>query len=204
MIGYLRGLVVDREAAGDHGAELLVDVGGVGYRVLTTPRVASGVVVGDGEATLFVYTHVREGAITLYGFSSAGDRRAFELLLGAHGVGPGLALAICSALTPDRLAEIVTAGDVDGLCVVPGIGKKTATRLIVELKSRFDQALLTPAELGLVPGEGAPSVRADVTEALAQLGYAPDEIRSVVGTLPREGSAPELLRVALRELAPRR
>jgi Holliday junction DNA helicase RuvA len=204
MIGYLRGLVVERRAVGDNVVELVVDVGGVGYRVLVSPRLAAAVVPGDGEVTLAVHTHVREGAIVLYGFSGPDERQTFELLLGAHGVGPALALAIVSVHSPSRLAQVVADSDVDALTLVPGVGKKTATRLMVELKSRFDQLDVGAGAAALLSGGAVPSVTADVSEALAQLGYGTDEVRSVLRTLPGEGTAEELLRIALRELAPRR
>lgn len=203
MIGALRGLVLERRALSDAAAELVVDVGGVGYRVTVAPRLAASAVVGDGEISLSVHTHVREAAITLYGFSSSEERDAFELLLGAHGVGPALALAVISVHPPGRLAEIVAAGDADALTLVPGVGKKTATRLLVELKARYDQfeigELLPPS-----PSALGPSVTADVSEALTQLGYGPEEVRAALRLLPSEGSAEELLRLALRDLASRR
>ena len=203
MIGSLRGLCIERRVVGDHVVELVIDVGGVGYRVLVSPRLASGVVPGDGELTLAVHTHVREGAITLYGFGSAEERQTFELLLGAHGVGPSLALAIVSVHGGRRPAEIVADDDVDALTLVPGVGKKTATRLLVELKSRFDQ-LDGTAGASLLGARPVASATADVSEALSQLGYGPDEVRAVLRSLPTEGSAEELLRLALKDLAPRR
>ena len=204
MIGYLRGLVIERRSVGDTAVELVVDVGGVGYRVLVSPRLAASVVPGDGEVTLSVHTHVREGAITLYGFAAPEERQTFELLLGAHGVGPALALAIVSVHGPDRLMEVVSSSDVDALIHVPGVGRKTATRLLVELKARFDQLDVGAGAALLLTGSAQPSVTADVSEALAQLGYGPEEVRGALRSLPRDGSAEELLRHALRDLAPRR
>lgn len=188
---------------GETAAELIVDVGGVGYRVTVSPRLAAAVIPGDGEMALSVHTHVREGSITLYGFATIEERESFELLLGAHGVGPSLALAIVSVHPPARLAEIVAGSDVDGLSLVPGIGKKTATRLLVELKSRLDQ-FDAAGSASLLGSRVPPSVTADVSEALAQLGYGSDEVRAVLRELPADGSAEELLRLALRDLAPRR
>lgn len=203
MIGSLRGLVIERRPLGESAAELVIDVGGVGYRVLVAPRVASAVVPGDGEIALAVHTHVREGAITLYGFVSSEEREAFELLLGAHGVGPALALAIVSVHSPARLGEIVAGDDVDALTLVPGVGKKTATRLLVEMKARFGDLDFSPSP---VPPQlpAARAATADVAEALSALGYGHDEVRAVLRELPSEGTPEELLRVALRDLAPRR
>lgn len=204
MIASLRGLVTERRAAGDSAVELVVDVAGVGYRLLVAPGTAAGLQLGH-EAFLAVHTHVREGAITLYGFSSAEERTAFELLLGAHGVGPGLALAILSVHGPAELARVIANGNVDALKLVPGVGQKTAARLLLELQARFD-LLSTDGALGA--GTSQPnrttSVASEVSEALAQLGYAPDEVRTAMRALPGEGSVEELLRQALRSLAPRR
>jgi Holliday junction DNA helicase RuvA len=212
MIGYLRGEIVERRTVGDSSVELVVDVRGVGYRVLVTPRVAAGIAmtlteavraVSAPEVSLSVHTHVREGAITLYGFGDAEERRAFEILLTAHGVGPALALAIVAVHEPARLVGIVTGDDVDALMLVPGVGRKTALRLLIDLKARFselDGAAATSPALG-----GArQATTSDVAEALAQLGYGPDEVRTVLRRLPSEGSTEELLRAALHELAPRR
>jgi Holliday junction DNA helicase RuvA len=215
MIGYLRGAVIERRSIGDTAVEIVIDVGGVGYRVHVSPRLAAsfGPLALNGAkgeaaaalpvAALSIHTHVREGAITLYGFAEAEERRAFELLLGAHGVGPSLALAIVSVHGPDRLVAIVAGDDIDALTLVPGVGRKTAMRLLVDLKSRFgelDGAL--SSAIALIGG--TPSPASEVADALTQLGYGPDEIRTAVRALPADGNVEELLRAALRELAPRR
>lgn len=189
---------------GETSVELVVDVGGVGYRVYVAPRVVSGLTGSTPEVALSVHTHVREGAITLYGFAEAEERRVFELLLGAHGVGPALAMAIVAVHGPTRLVEVVAGNDVDSLMLVPGVGRKTAARLLVELKSRFDVVDGASPVGSATGGTEPPSVTAEVSEALAQLGYGPDEIRSTLRALPAEGTVEELLRAALRELAPRR
>jgi Holliday junction DNA helicase RuvA len=109
----------------------------VGYRLLVAPKTAASLQVGQ-EGFFAVHTHVRESAITLYGFASPEERTAFELLLGAHGVGPGLALAILSIHEPVELARVIASGDVEALKLVPGVGQKTAARLLLELQARFD------------------------------------------------------------------
>ena len=136
MIGLLRGPVLLRSGEG----EVIVDVAGVGYRVTVTPSTAAALVTaGTGaEATLHVHTHVREDAIVLYGFVHDDERRCFEVLLGSHGVGPALALAIMAVLSPAALSTAVLEDDLDTLCSVPGVGRKTAARLLIELKSRLD------------------------------------------------------------------
>lgn len=201
MIASVRGVVTERRPA-DASVEVVVEVGGVGYRLLVSPRTAGAVKVGQ-ERTFAVHTHVRESAISLYGFASSEERTAFELLLGAHGVGPGLALAILNVHEPAELAKVIAAGDVAALKMIPGVGPKTGARLLLELQARFD--VLSEAGTGEWPEAAArPSQAAEVGEALAELGYSPEEVRTALRALPSEGSVEELLRQALRALAPRR
>lgn len=205
MIASLRGLVTERRAAGDAAVDLVVEVGGVGYRLLVAPRTAAGVQVGH-EQSFAVHTHVRESAITLYGFASCEERTAFELVLGAHGVGPGLALAILNVHSPAELARVIASGNVEALKLVPGVGQKTGARLLLELQSRFDYlgpSVGLPVN-GSEPAERPHSNAAEVSEALVELGYTPEEVRTALRALPEEGSVQELLRAALRTLAPRR
>ena len=199
MIGSLRGIVLDRLPGAT--SELLVEVnGGVGYRVTVTPAVLATVELA-GPVFLHVHTHVREDAFVLYGFVTREERACFEALIGAHGVGPALALAILSSLTPHALQRAVAVDDVDALTAVPGVGKKTAARLLIELKARLD---LPEYDLvaGAANGNGrAPSARAEVRAALAGLGYGPDEVRDVLQALPDDGAVEDLLKSALQHLA---
>jgi Holliday junction DNA helicase RuvA len=220
VIGLLRGAVVLRTGEG----EVIIDVAGVGYRVAVTPATAAALVVGGGgagvrdEATLYVHTHVREDAIVLYGFVHDDERRCFEVLLGSHGVGPALALAIMAALSPAALSTAVLEEDLDTLCTVPGVGRKTAARLLIELKSRLDLPDLSLSGAGVGAGDGGadgaggpgesgmrPSrtSRAEARAALSELGYAPDEIRGALDGLRDDVGVEEMLRLALRELASR-
>jgi Holliday junction DNA helicase RuvA len=215
VIGLLRGTVVVRTGEG----EVIIDVGGVGYRVAVTPATAAALVVAGSaaEATLYVHTHVREDAIVLYGFVHDDERRCFEVLLGSHGVGPALALAIMAALSPAALSTAVLEEDLDTLCTVPGVGRKTAARLLIELKSRLDLPDLSlggagaGAGVGVGPGGGADGAgagrtrtsRAEARAALSELGYAPDEIRGALDGLRDDVGVEEMLRLALRELASR-
>lgn len=199
MIGSLRGTLLDR---GVGGAELLVEVAGVGYRVTVAP--ATAVAVGDvgDEVFLHVHHHFREDDQTLYGFPTREERVCFEALLGAHGVGPALALAILSVHDPAGLQQVLADDDLDALCLVPGVGRKTATRLLMELKSRLDLGDLDLTRLEGGGGEAGPgSSRKDVHDALEGLGYGPDEIREVLRDLPQEGDSSLLLRLALQRLA---
>ncbi|MGH9093035.1 MAG: Holliday junction branch migration protein RuvA [Acidimicrobiales bacterium] len=195
MIGSLRGALVARTAE----AELVVDVGGVGYRVAVTTATAAGTGPAGSEMFLHVHTHVREDAIVLYGFAHDDERRCFEALLGAHGVGPALALAVLSALSPAALSTAVLEDDVETLCSVPGVGRKTAARLLIDLKSRLDLPDFSAAP---APATGSgPSARAEARAALAELGYSPEEIRAALDGVREDVGVEELLRLALRELA---
>ena len=201
MIGLLRGKIALRSAEG----EVIIDVGGVGYRVAVTPATAVALMVGgsSNEATLFIHTHVREDAIVLYGFVHDDERRCFEVLLGSHGVGPSLALAIMAVLSPASLSTAVLEDDLDMLCTVPGVGRKTAARLVIELKSRLDLPDLSLEMPGSSGGGATRTSRSEARAALAELGYAPDEIRGALDGLRDDVGVEEMLRLALRELASR-
>ncbi len=205
MIGLLRGTAVLRASDG----EVIVDVGGVGYRVSVTPATAASLLVGGtaAEVTLFIHTHVREDAIVLYGFRHDDERRCFEVLLGSHGVGPALALAIMAVLSPAILSTAVLEDDLDTLCTVPGVGRKTAARLLIELKSRLDLPDLSLDFPGSGSGSGAAAAtrtsRSEARAALSELGYAPEEIRGALDGLRDDVGVEEMLRLALRELAGR-
>lgn len=193
MIGSVRGSVLERHPSG----EVLVEVGGVGYRVLV-PLGALGALAPGTPAFLFTHLHVRDDALVLYGFPTREERDTFEVLLGAAGVGPKLALAILSVHPPATLRRVLLDDDLDALTLVPGVGKRTAARLLVELKTRLDVPVLDVADVGQ---PGASRARAELREALAGLGYGPDEVRAVMGRLPEDGAVEDLLRDALRLLA---
>ena len=144
---------------------------------------------------LYTHLHVRETELTLFGFGSRDERACFEALLGAHGVGPAMAMAILAVHRPEALREIVASDDADALCLVSGIGKKTAVRLLLELKSRLDLPLLDP-----VPST-AHTPRSEVRDALAALGYGSDEIREATRDLPIEGDVQLLLKHALGRMS---
>ena len=199
MIGSLRGTLLDRSS----DSELLVEVAGVGYRVQVTP--STSVMIGEIDREIFVHTHhaVREDSETLYGFATVDERRIFESLISAPGVGPALGLAILSVHGPDALRVAVAEDDVAALCLVPGVGKKTAARLVMELKSKLDLPdgpIITISEDGTTTSS-AGGARADLRAALDGLGYAPDEIHTVLSDLPAEGETSVLLKEALRRLA---
>jgi Holliday junction DNA helicase RuvA len=184
VIARLRGTVAARTAAG-----LVLDVGGVGYLVAATPRVAAR--VGE-EATVETYLHVREDALQLYGFASADERELFELLLGVSGVGPKVALAIVSGSPPAELRRAIVREDTARFEAIPGIGRKTAQRVVLELREKMTAA---PAE--------APMTADAVTarDALVGLGWsvidADNALAGVDAALPVE----EQIRLALRKAA---
>ena len=192
MIGSVRGTVVERTTSG----EVLVEVGGVGYRVNVPLRVVPALDPGS-NTFLFTHLHVREDAMTLYGFPSRDERDTFEALIGASGVGPKLALAILSVHTPGTLRRGLADDDLDALMLVPGVGKRTAQRLLVDLKVRLEVP-----DFDLVEASGGPSTpRGEVRDALVGLGYSTDEVRTVLGQLGEDGTVEDLLRDALKVLA---
>lgn len=207
MIGTLRGTLIDRATTG----EIVVEVAGVGYRVQAGPVTAAQ--LGDlyTEVLVWVHHHVREDAQALYGFASRDERNAFEALLGAHGVGPALALGILSVHGPDALRRVLADDDVAALCLVPGVGRKTAARLLIELKSRFD---VDDGDSGSIASTvfAPTSVRSDVREALSALGYGPEEVADALRALSAEelleaggvAETGELVKRALRTLGSRR
>jgi Holliday junction DNA helicase RuvA len=207
MIGSLRGTILERFGRDGPAAEVLIEVGGVGYRTLVPVSVVEKMGPPGSQAFLHVHTHVRDDAIVLYGFSTREELSCFELLIAAHGVGPAVALAMLAVHTPAALRRAVGTDDAESLMLVPGIGRKTATRLILELKSRFDDAGDSDDPVFRVVGQSgaedgtATARRADVRTALAGLGYAGDEIRQVLAQVPGDVTLEEQIRLALRELA---
>ncbi|MFL6623358.1 MAG: Holliday junction branch migration protein RuvA [Sulfurifustis sp.] len=196
MIGRLRGTLVRKEPP-----TLLVDVGGVGYE-LEAPMTTFYDLPAVGEIVM-LYTHlvVREDAHLLFGFGRESQRRQFRALLKISGVGPRVALAVLSGLTEDELVRCVSDGDLTRLTQVPGIGRKTAERLIVELRDKLtgEAAPLPPAVAGSAV---ARDPAAEAVSALIALGYKPQEASRVVRGLPTQGqSTEELIRQALRALA---
>ena len=194
MIGSLRGTVLERGLDGT----VLLEVGGVGYHVVVSSRTLPEL---EPTTTTFlhIHHHIREDGQTLYGFLDRTERATFQTLIATHGVGPALAIAILATHPPTVLVDIVAGGDLAALTMVPGVGKKTAERLLVELRSRLSVPVLDP-----VGGNGASSAIGDVREALAGLGYGPEEIREALRELPADADAATLLRDALKLLGARR
>lgn len=198
MIGSLRGVLVDRA-----DREFTLEVGGVGYRCLTTQPAAAALGPVGADVFVWIHHHIREDAQVLYAFPTRDDRDLFEQLIGTHGVGPGLGLAIMSTFSAHDLRVAVVTEDLAALCEIPGVGRKTATRLLVELRSRLElsEVDLTSPSAPTVSVSGGTSSHDDVRVALAGLGYTEGEIGPVLRGLPEDGDVSELLRTALRELA---
>lgn len=198
MIGSLRGQVLER----GHDGTVLVEAGGVGYLVTVTPRTLAEL-EPTAPVFLHIHHHIREDAQTLYGFLARDERATFQVLISTHGVGPALALAILGTHSPAALVDVVANADLASLTLVPGVGKKTAERLLVELKSRLNVPVLEMSRAGAATTAGSSAV-ADVREALTGLGYGTDEVREVLRELPADTDAATLLRDALKALGARR
>ena len=194
MIGSLRGEVLERIAP----SSVLLEVQGVGY-LCTVTSATFAELEPTVAAFLYVHHHIREDAQTLFGFRSRVERDTFDILIATHGIGPAMAMAILSTYAPQSLVTIVASGDLAALTVVPGVGRKTAERLMVELKSRLNMDIASP-----VGADGAQSATADVREALSALGYSPDEVRDVMRQLTNVDDPESMLRDALAMLGARR
>ena len=163
MIGLLRGRLLEKRPN-----QVILDVGGVGYLVAVPLSTFAALGELHADVTLLIYTHVREDALALYGFLSAREKHFFELLLGASGVGPTLALKILSGMNVEELVPAIRTGDLVRLTKIPGVGRKTAERMVVELKDKLE-AVAIEAE---PPAAASPAgAEADVKSALINLGY---------------------------------
>ena len=194
MIGRIRGTLVGRRAD-----SVVVEVGGVGYEVVMTPRDV-GTLPGLGEAiVVHTHLHVREDVLALYGFESEAARDLFRVLIATSGIGPKVGLAMLASYRPDELHLAITTEDVDALSAVPGIGKRTAQKVILELRPKL--ADMDPETV--VGGAGSGAASAQIREALEGLGYSSAEIREVLGDLPADQPVQEQLRQALQALGRR-
>lgn len=181
----------------------VIDCGGVGYACRTTSYTLSALQVGQ-EGTLYTHLNVREDAMDLYGFATENERSCFQMLIAISGVGPKAALSILSAANPEGLATAIITGNEKALMVAPGIGKKTAQRIILELKDKLAKGQLPTAEENY-GGTGITVIPQDkvseATAALAVLGYQPAEITTALKGLDLEGlSLEELIRQALKKM----
>ena len=192
MIAWLRGEVV-RTGPG----VVVLDVGGVGYRLLVTTSTQAELVARPAPIEVAVHTLVREDAITLFGFADESEREVFEVLLGTHGVGPSLSLAILGGLGADGVARAVRDADGAAFETVTGVGKKTAARLVLELQGSD----LGGADDQPSASASSSAARGEVSEALMALGYSADEVGRTLSGLDSSAPVEDLLRLALRELS---
>jgi Holliday junction DNA helicase RuvA len=194
VIGSIRGRVLERNPA-----SLTVEVGGIGLLVFVSERTATA--AEASEIQLFTYLHVRDNALELYGFASAKERAIFRALLGVSGIGPRTSMALLSRLTDEEIVSAIQHRNVATLCLAPGVGKKTAQRILLELSERFEMT---------APGVTGADVAAaqDAIQALITLGYPEGQAAKTVSEarsrLPDGAGAPELIREAIRMLSARR
>jgi Holliday junction DNA helicase RuvA len=193
MIGSLRGKLVEKRPN-----QVLLDVGGVGYQVQIPLSTFAGLGMLHAEATLLIHTHVREDQLALYGFVTAREKHCFELLISASGVGPSLALKILSGMGLEELVPAIRTGDIAQLVRIPGVGRKTAERMVVELRDK-----LAAVD---VPEEGKPTTRSrlesDVASALVNLGYDARPVENAIQKTRSSavGDFESLLRASLQIL----
>jgi Holliday junction DNA helicase RuvA len=198
VIAFLRGRILDKQPN-----RLIVEVNGVGYDVAVPLSTFYGLGESGAEVSLRVHTHVREDALALYGFASRLEQELFERLIAISGIGPKVALAVLSGIEPAELTRAIERGDLARLTAIPGVGKKTAERIVLELKDRLPRAQAAPAVVGAAAWD-AGALRDDVLSALVNLGYhrplAEKAVASAVKTTP-DGNFERTLKQALRELA---
>jgi Holliday junction DNA helicase RuvA len=189
MIALVEGTVAERS-----GDRAVLMAGGVGYELFVSAATMASLPPAGRTARLLTHLHVRDDAMVLYGFATAGERELFRLLTGVNGIGPKMALAVLSVLTPDSFRRAVLDGDPDVITVVPGVGKKVAARIVLDLKEKMG------GEVEL-PGAGP---LAEVRDALAAMGLSPQEIQEAMVDVDGDGAPVEiLLRRALQRVGAR-
>ena len=201
MIASLRGSILEK-----HPNRIVVDVNGVGYEVFVPLSTFYGLGDAGSAITVRIHTHVREDALLLYGFATLLEQELFERLIGVSGIGPKVALAVLSGIEPLDLIRAIERGDLARLTAIPGVGKKTSERIVLELKDRLPR----PQAVAVAAGDAAsdaPIVRDDVVSALVNLGYhRPLAEKAADAAIAMRGSSSDagferVLKQALRELA---
>jgi Holliday junction DNA helicase RuvA len=190
MIGRLTGVIAEKAPP-----QVLIDVGGVGYEVDVPMSTFYNLPKLGERTTLLTHFVVREDAQVLYGFGSAAERQAFRQLIKVSGVGPRMALSLLSGLSVAELAQAISVQEAGRLTRIPGIGKKTAERLLLELKGKLG------AELGAAPLSVKSEAQADVLQALVALGYSDKEAAAALKALPEDVGVSEGIKLALKSLA---
>jgi holliday junction DNA helicase RuvA len=198
VIAHLRGRIFEK-----HPNRLVLDINGVGYDVFVPLSTFYGLGEPGTETALRIHTHVREDALVLYGFATLLEQELFERLIGVSGIGPKVALAVLSGIEPLELIRAIERGDLARLTAIPGVGKKTSERIVLELKDRLPRAHVAAVTAGIAPSEPS-TVRDDVLSALVNLGYhrplAEKAVESAIKAQP-DGGFERTLKQALRELA---
>lgn len=192
MIAFLTGRVAEKGAS-----HVVLDVAGVGYRIaMSTGSLAALPAEGD-SVTVYTYLHVREDELSLFGFESQGERALFEKLITVSGVGPKVALAALSSFSPDALVAAIVSGDVPVVSSIPGVGNKTAQRIILELKDKLG----APGDSGASGGAAGPDATAEAREALLGMGFSSAELAAALkGYEGASGDTQALLKHALKRL----
>jgi len=201
VIAHLRGKIFEKSPN-----RIVVDVNGVGYEVFVPLSTFYGLGEPGADISLRVHTHVREDALTLYGFATMLEQELFERLIGVSGIGPKVALAVLSGIEPQELMRAIERADLARLTAIPGVGKKTSERIVLELKDRLPRGQVAAA-IGGTAAAAPPALRDDVVSALVNLGYhrplaehAVDAAMKTLGPSPDAGFE-RMLKTALRELA---
>ncbi len=196
MIYRLRGTLVEKDTEG-----VVLDAGGVGYRASASLATLRALPSLGEECVIHTRMVVREDAMLLFGFATKEERTTFDALIGVSKVGPKLALAVLSAMSPAEVAEAVARGDVLKFASVPGLGRKSADRLVLELKGK-DLAVFTPEPS--VSGDGGAGPYMEAREALTGLGYSLEEAEKALGAIPPQDTVEKYIKEALRRIGSRR
>ena len=201
MIASLRGSILEK-----HPNRIVIDVNGVGYEVFVPLSTFYGLGDAGAAITVRIHTHVREDALLLYGFATLLEQELFERLIGVSGIGPKVALAVLSGIEPHELIRAIERGDLARLTAIPGVGKKTSERIVLELKDRLPRAQPVASAAAGAPPD-APAMRDDVVSALVNLGYhrplaekAAEAAMKTLGSVA-DASFERMLKQALREVA---
>jgi holliday junction DNA helicase RuvA len=201
VIAHLRGSILEK-----HPNRIIIDVNGVGYDVFVPLSTFYGLGEAGAAVALRIHTHVREDALVLYGFATLLEQELFERLIGVSGIGPKVGLAVLSGIEPQDLIAAITRGDHARLTAIPGVGKKTSERIVLELKDRLPRGQAIAAAAGAA-ASAAPALRDDVLSALVNLGYhrplaekAAEAAITTVGS-SSDASFERVLKQALREVA---
>ena len=202
MIAHLRGSILEK-----HPNRIVIDVNGVGYDVFVPLSTFYGLGEPGAAIALRIHTHVREDALLLYGFATRLEQELFERLIGVSGIGAKVALSVLSGIEPQEFIRAIERSDLARLTAIPGVGKKTAERIVLELKDRLPRAQVAEATGGAAAPPEAPILRDDVVSALVNLGYhRPLAEKAAEAAIATIGSSPDAgferaLRQALREVA---